>query len=249
MQVDDRQLTEGRSSSGDRRTFLWIGAAAVVVVAGVIYVSTSRESGSALATNAVDLPVVFEPVAPGVYQVDTDANEETTSIRATFVMDDDGWASLEAGVLREATSGVNSGVYVSLMVVEVEGVWDAGCGGVAAAPAGTSAEALSAQFAAMPGFVTLEELTPVSAFGADGYHLVLEVPSLCTEGEANVWTGGVWGERFYQAEGQIVELWFLDGEAATVMVEATRPPDSDEETARELNAALDTVLDTLVVAP
>jgi hypothetical protein len=33
------------------------------------------------------------------------------------------------------------------------------------------------------------------------------------------------------------------------MVEATRPPESDEEIVTELTADLDTVLDTLVITP
>jgi hypothetical protein len=47
-----------------------------------------------------------------------------------------------------------------------------------------------------------------------------------------------------------VEYWFLDVEGTTVMVEATRPPETtDEEAATELNTDLDTVLDTLVITP
>jgi hypothetical protein len=135
------------------------------------------------------------------------------------------------------------------MVVEVDRMWEAPCDGTDSDPTGTTAKALGDQFAAMPDFMTREELTPVSAFGRDGYHLVLEVPGGCTDGESNnVWGGPTW-ERFYQEEGQIVEYWFLDVEGTTVMVEATRPPESSEEIATELAADLDTLLDTLVVTP
>ena len=126
---------------------------------------------------------------------------------------------------------------------------EAPCDGGASEPAETTAKALGDQFAAMPGFIGREGLASVSAFGRDGYHLVLEVPGGCNTGEQTVWTGGAWGERNYQAEGQIVEYWFLDVEGTTVMVEATQPPESSEEIATELEADLDTVLDTLVITP
>ena len=70
----------------------------------------------------------------------------------------------------------------------------------------------------------------------------------CAGSAFNVWGGPTW-ERYYQAEGQIVEYWFLDVEGTTVMVEATRPPESSEEIATELAADLDTLLDTLVITP
>lgn len=135
--------------------------------------------------------------------------------------------------------------YVSLLVVEVDRVWEAPCDGGVSAPAGTTAKALGDQFAAMPDFITREGLTPVSAFGRDGYHLVLEVPGGCTGGSSSVWTSPVWGERYYEAEGQIVEYWFLDVEGTTVMVEANRVPESSEEDVAELRAALD----SLVITP
>ena len=49
----------------------------------------------------------------------------------------------------------------------------------------------------------------------------------------------------YQAEGQIVEYWFLDVEGTTVMVEANSFPVSFAEDVTELRA----VIDTLVITP
>lgn len=251
MQVDDRQMAQEHRSNRWRGPLIGIAAAAVVLIVGVVYIYTNRDPVAAPAPNATELPGEFQPIAPGAYFVDTDGNEETAT-RGTFVIEGSGWwQSLGAGALREAPAGsVDSGLYVALMVVEVDQVWEAPCEGGASAPAGTTAKALGDQFAAMPEFITREGLAPVSAFGRDGYHLVLEVPGGCTDGEsANVWTGGVWGERNYQAEGQIVEYWFLDVEGTTVMVEATRPPESSEEIVTELSAALDTLLETLVITP
>jgi len=247
MQVDDRPVAEQRRDRRWRGPMIGIAAAAVVLMVGVIYIYTGRDPVAAPAPNAAGLPATFESVAPGAYFADTDGDEETAT-RGTFVVDGSGWESLGAGILRDTPEGVDNGLYVGLMVVEVDRVWEAPCDGGASAPPGTTAKALGDQFAAMPEFITLEALTQVSAFGHDGYHLVLEVPGGCADGET-VWTGGAFGDRHYQAEGQIVEYWFLDVKGTTVMVEATRPPQSSEEIVTELAAALDALVDTLVVTP
>jgi len=250
MQVDERPVAGQRRDRRGRGPMIGVAAAAVVLIVGVIYTytNTNREPVAAPAPSAIELPGEFQPIVPGAYFADTDGNEETAT-RGTFVIEGSGWQSLEAGVLRDTPEGVDNGLYVGLMVVEVDKVWEAPCDGGASAPAGTTAKTLGDQFAAMPEFVTREALTPVSAFGHDGYHLGLSVPGGCTDGET-VWTGGAWGERNYQAEGQIVEYWFLDVDGTTVMVEATRPPESiEEDVAAELVADLDTLLDTLVITP
>lgn len=252
MQVDDRPMAEERRDRRWRGPMIGIAAAAVVLMVGVIYIYTGRDPVAAPAPNAVALPGAFEPIAAGAYFVDTDGNEETTT-RGTFVIEEDGWQSLEAGALKETpesgVDGVDSGRYVSLFVVEVAQVWETPCDGGTPVPAGTSAKALGDQFAAMPEFSTREGLAPISAFGHDGYHLAVEVPAGCNTGEQTVWSGGAWGERFYQAEGQVVEYWFLDVDGTTVMVEANRPPETGEDFVTELNADLDAVLDTLVITP
>ena len=111
--------------------------------------------------------------------------------------------------------------------------------------AGSTAEELANQVAAN-GFTVRETLTPVSAFGHEGYHLVTEVPAGCA-GELNqAWNGGNWDGRYYQAPGQVVEYWFLDVEGTPVMVEATWfPGSSPQEDLAELRA----VIDTLVITP
>jgi hypothetical protein len=229
-----------------------IAAAAVILVAGLVWVLTKDDTEVAEpAPNATELPGGEQILSPGAYFVDTDGDEETTT-RGTFVITEGRpwpWESLGAGVLT-APRDVEDGLYVSMLVVEVDqGGWETPCIGGAWVPAGTTAKALGDQFAAMPEFITREGLSPVSAFGRDGYHLVLEVPGGCNLETSTIWSGPVWGERYYQAEGQIVEYWFLDVEGTTVMVEATRPPESGEEIVTELTAALDTVLDTLVITP
>jgi len=250
MQVDDRPLAQEPRRNRWRGPSIGIAAAAVVLIVGVIYTYTNRDPVAAPAPNAIELPGEEVPLDPGAYFADTDGDDETMT-RGTFVIEGSGWVSAEAGALRETPGGsVDSGSYVLLMVGELDEVWEAPCAGGASAPAGTTAKAMGDQFAAMPGFITREGLTPVSAFGRDGYHLVLEVPGGCTASETyNVWRSTNWGERYYQVEGQIVEYWFLDVEGTTVMVEATRPPETSGEIVTELTADLDTLLDTLVVTP
>jgi hypothetical protein len=249
MQTDDRVVTEDGRPSRGRGPLVGIAAAVVVLIGGGIFLLTNDDPQVATpAPNATQLAGEFEPAEPGAYYADTDGNVETAT-RGTFVIQSDGWASLEAGVMKEGSAGVDDGTYVSLFVVELDGVWESPCEGGAPVPAGATAKAMGDQFATMPGFTTRQGLTPVSAFGREGYHLVLQVPDSCTTDSSNIWSSPVWGERLYQEEGQIVEYWFLDVEGTTVMVEATRPPESDEEIVTELMADLDTVLDTLVITP
>jgi hypothetical protein len=248
MQTDDRVMVEDDGKKNLRGPLVGIAAAVAVLIAGSIFLLTRDDPEVATpAPNATALTGEFQPISPGAYYADTDGDPETTP-RGTFVIEDSGWGSIEAGAMKEGDS-VDSGDYVSLFVVEVDRMWEAPCVGGTPVPAGTTAKALGDQFAGMPDFITREGLRSVSAFGRDGYHLVLEVPGGCTGDSSNVWTSPVWGERLYQEEGQIVEYWFLDVEGTTVMVEATRPPESDEEIAAELAADLDTVLDTLVITP
>jgi len=245
MQVDERPLAEERGDSRWRGPLIGIAAAVAVLLGGGIFLMTNDDMPVATpAPNATELPREFQPIAAGAYFADTDGNEETAT-RGTFVIEGNGWESLEAGAWKVGSEGGDDASYVSLFVVEVDQVWEAPCDGGASAPAGTTAKVLGDQFAAMPEFITREGLAPVSAFGRDGYHLMLEVPGGCTDGAQTVWSGGLWGDRYYQAEGQIVEYWFLDVEGTTVMVEANSFPESSEEDVAELRA----VLDTLVITP
>lgn len=85
----------------------------------------------------------------------------------------------------------------------------------------------------------------MSAFGLDGYHLLVEVPDGCIDVSHTAWDAQHLGNRYYQAAGQVVEYWFLDVDGTVVLVEANTLPESPEEDVAELQA----VLDTLVVTP
>lgn len=254
MHVEDRPKAEERRVRRGRGPLIGIAAAAAVLVGGLIFINTEGDDVATPAPNATALPDSdrgghFPPLAPGAYFADTDGDEETTT-RGTFVVENSGWISVPSGVWRNAPGDTErAGPFVSLLVVEVEQLSEDPCEFSPYVAPGTSAKALGDQFAAMPKFITREGLAPVSAFGREGYHLVLEVPAACNNGDQNIWAGGAWGEQYYPEEGQIVEYWFLDVDGTTVMVEATRPPETGEEVVTELNVELDAVLDTLVLTP
>ena len=240
MQTDNRIVTENRGQRRWRGPIIGFAVAAVILVAGSIYLLTNDDPP--VATPAPN-PTVLTPEAgqidPGAYFADTDG-DQTTSLGGTFVVEFEGWTGMQPGTLK---SMGGDGLDVSLMVAEVDRVWSPVCGGGATQPAGTSAEDLANQFAGT-GFTVQEAVSPVSAFGQRGYHLVIEVPPGCIAGDTHlVWEGPNWGERYYQTAGQVVEYWFLDVEGTPVMVEASS--ESSKADVSELRA----VIDTLVISP
>jgi hypothetical protein len=246
MQTDDRVVIEGGGPSGRRGLLVGIAIAAVILVAGAIFLLSNDDPPVATpAPNATDIRDADDgseepPLAPGAYFVDTDG-DEASSLRGTFVIEGSGWSSLPAGALKASDDG-----FVALLVVEVDEVWPQVCPIPAAAPiaAGSTATDLANQFAAF-GFTVREALAPVNAFGQNGHHLLMQVPELCSGEEYMAWAGPIWAGRYYQDSGQIVEYWFLDVEGTPVMVEANWLQGSPEEDLAELRD----VLDTLVITP
>jgi hypothetical protein len=105
----------------------------------------------------------------------------------------------------------------------------------------STAAGLANQFATN-GYIVREASAPITAFGYDGYKLVMEVPAWCADEADSVWSGGVFEGRYYSAPGQVLEYWFLDVEGTPVMVEATWFPSSPEEDVAELRAVLETLV-------
>ncbi|HWL48989.1 MAG TPA: hypothetical protein VNT92_03870 [Acidimicrobiia bacterium] len=240
MQIDDIP-TEVKTDRNRRRgPIVGIAAAAVILVAGLVFFLTRDNTPVAEpAPNATRIDSEpLTPLSPGAYFVDSDGDESTTR-GGTFVIEGTEWSTLASGAIKMLDSS-----YVSLLVVEVERVWSQACQGGVAVQAGTSAKALANQFDEA-GLTIREALAPVTAFGHDGYHLIHEVPAGCDNAEGILWAGAYYPGRDYQAEGQVVEYWFLDVEGIPVMVEATWWPNSPEEDVTELR----TVLDTLVITP
>jgi hypothetical protein len=227
-----------------RGPLVGIAAAVAILVAGSIFWLTREETPVATpAPNAMPLDAteLDEALAPGAYWANTDAGA-VSSIRGTFVIEGGGWTSIPAHGARKPFAED----YVSLMVVEVDEVYESVCemSGRGPVAAGTTAETLGNQFA-NNGFIVREALAPVHAFGYDGHKLVMEVPPGCSDDLDQAWNGGLFQGRYYQGADQMLEYWFLDVEGAPVMIEATWFPSSPEEDLAELRG----VLDTLVITP
>ena len=214
MQTDDRVVVEGGGPSGRRGLLVGIATAALILVAGLVLFLTRDDTPVAQpAPNAAQLPEVFGPVQPGAYYADPD-NDGATSLRGTFVIDEAGWLSL-------APNGAEINDSVSLLVVEVDDVYTTACNSSKGPVAAESTAAGLANQFATNGFMVREASARISAFGYDGYKLVMEVPAGCADEADQVWNGGSFGGRYYQESGQVLEYWFLDVEGTPVMVEAT----------------------------
>ena len=241
MQIDDRPGTEVPADRNRRRgPLVGIAAAALILVAGLVFFLTRDNTPVAEpAPNATPLTEMdFLPIDPGAYFVDTDGDPATTP-RGTFVIEGSGWSAVHPGVFYAVTEDE-----AGLMVAEVDRVGAPACGsGAELQPAGTSAEDLANQFAAA-GFSIQEAVSPVSAFGHSGYHLVVEVPPGC-DGDHWAWEGPTFGRYYHQSPDQVVEYWFLDVEGTPVMVEASWMAAFAEEDVAQLRAAID----TLVITP
>jgi hypothetical protein len=242
MQTDSREVTEDRGRNRWRGPIIGIAAAAVILLAGSIFALTRDNTPvAAPAPNATQIEDVEDPLPPGAYFVATGEDGES-SIRGTFVIEGSGWTAVPAsGAMKELGEE-----YVALLIVEVDGVYSQPCqmSGRTPAAAGSTATELADQFAAN-GFTVREPLAPVNAFGHDGYHLVTEVPAGCANDMFQVWTSDRFDGRYYQADGQVVEHWYLDVDDTPVMVEASWFPSSPDEDVAELKE----VLDTLVITP
>jgi hypothetical protein len=242
MQTDDRVVAENGGPSRGRGALIGIAAALVVLVGGAVFLLSNDETPVA-APNATQLQVDdFDvPIEPGSYFVDADA-DETSSLRGTFVIEGNGWLSMGAGVRK-----ISGDEFIALLVAEVDEVWPEMCPDPAPAPvaAGSTATDLANQFAAF-GLTAQETLAPVTAFGFEGHHMVVDVPEACSGESHMAWSGPNWGGRYYQDNGQTVEHWFLDVEGTPVVVEASWFPGSTPE---EDVAELREVLDTLVITP
>ncbi|MGH8949348.1 MAG: hypothetical protein ACRDXF_10865 [Acidimicrobiia bacterium] len=245
MQTDNRQVTEGGGQNRRRGPLVGIAAAAVILIAGLVFVLTRDDTPVAEpAPNATQIsadPDIDAQLTPGAYFVDTDG-DDASSLRGTFVIEGSGWTSTPSGAVKEGFADN----FAALLIVEVDQVWSPACASPAPAPqaAGSTAADLANQIAAN-GFTVRDALAPVSAFGHDGQHLRVDVPDSCSGESHMAWGGPVFEGRYYQENGQTVEYWFLDVGDTPVMVEANwYPGSSPEEDVAELRGMLDTLVIT-----
>lgn len=187
---------------------------------------------------------------PGTYYVDPDGDADTT-LRGEFTIAEKGWGPF----LGTNKSGpTDSAGYVAMKVLAVTQVASAGCDGTVWEPVGTSAEDLAVALGGIEDFITQVAPTPVTAYGFDGHHLVLEVPDLgnevwnefveCDDGYFDGYEGPTLS-RYYQGPNQVVEFWAIDVADTPLLVEATWFPQSPAEDVTALRA----ILDSLVIRP
>lgn len=245
------------------RIAIWLGALLTLAACGgaqgtpsTSLVSSTTHSGlSTTVTAPSTASTVEEPMdlttrsdsnlQPGMYFVDHDGSP-TTTLRAEFTLADPGWAAFR-GVYKDGPP--NAGTYVALKFLAVTRVASAACDSTVFVPVEDTAEDLASALGGIQDFVVQEAPTPVSAYGYDGYHLVLEVPDLgddqgflgCDDGYFDGYEGPAIG-RYYQGPGQVVEFWVLDVEGTPLVIEATWFPDSPAEDVASLRAILDTVV-------
>jgi hypothetical protein len=218
----------------------------------VLVASTTQTTASTTMTSLSTASTVEGPIdlttrgdselQPGTYSVDPDGSP-TTSPRAEFTLAEPGWGAFR-GVYKDGPPSL--GTYVAVKFLTVTRVASPACDSTVFVPIGDTAEDLASALGGIEDFVVQEAPTTVSAYGYDGYHLVLEVPDQqgflgCDDGYFDGYEGPTIG-RYYQGPGQVVEFWVLDVEGTPLVIEATWFPDSPAEDVASLRAILDTVV-------
>lgn len=237
----------------------WALAAFVVILAlGGLYLAFSGDDGQVVDQLPTPTTVLtpapnptrltqedYEPIEPGYYFVDSDGDLSTTA-GASVIIESQGWIGSNEGVNFNSENGV------SLHLHPVVEPFTPGCDRTVGAPlaAGSTAADLADGFAAS-GFTVREAPAPVSAFGHDGYHVVVEVPEGCEFGgdPGGTHIGGL--THIFLNEGDVIEAWIFDMEGQVAMVEALwlLPSPGITESQEEEVAELRAVIDTLVLTP
>jgi hypothetical protein len=251
MTMTDQPVTA--KSPGPRRGLAWaLAAFALVLAIGGLYFAFSGSDGQVVdqttvptpttvlttAPNPTQLPYVAQELDPGVYFIDAD-NDPSTTTGITYRIEGPGWMGREG-------PGRDSGVSLHLHPVELRfGPHSPGCERIGGNPrvAGSTAAGLADAFAAN-GFTIREAPAPVSAFGYDGYHVVVEVPEGCDDA-----VGGRYDIFAYP--GDVMEVWLFDVDGQIVMVEANWKTESTGVIAstEEDMAALRALIDTVMLTP
>jgi hypothetical protein len=191
------------------------------------------------------------PLQPGDYWIDHD-RDPATRLRVNFTISKPGWEPI-IGTYKEAAENN----YVNVLFAAVTKIASAACHDTEWLPAGDTAEEIAAHLADIDEFITREPLTEVTAYGYDGYHLVLEIPDGDYYQPGQGFTGcddpnnqgghsfdgweGPTFSRYYQRPGQIIESWVLDVDGIPLLIETSQFPDSPQNDIAELQDVLDSI--------
>lgn len=236
---------------------------AVVITAGGLFLAFSGDDGEVVDNQTVvpspttvptSLPSPtpltqedYEPIGPGYYFLDADERPSTPA-GATVIIEDNRWIGWTRGLNFNGGNGVTLHLHV---FVEP---FIPGCGldWGAPLPSGSTAADLAAEIAAS-GFTVLEKPKPVSAFGRDGYHVVVELPEGCQFGGDPGFTGN-YGPLAHisVSDGAVIEAWSFDIDGSIAMIEAIwfegyagNLTEAGQEDLAEVRA----VIDSLVLTP
>ncbi len=199
-------------------------------------------STTSTALGPIDVDSLGSILQPGTYYVDPDG-PNGTSMRVEFTIVEPGWVPF-LGTFKPGKA-VD---YVAMKAQIVTEVASPACDSTIFVPVGGSAEDLATALAEIEDFPSQAAPTEVTAYGYDGYHLVLAVPENgfvgCDDGYFDGYQGPTIG-RYYQGPGQVVEFWVLDVEGTPLLIESTWFPDSPTEDVAQLQA----ILDSIVIRP
>lgn len=185
-------------------------------------------------------PPLLTKLEAKTYYIDADGLPSTT-LGVEYTLQEPGWDSLGVGV-----GGPNG---VNMRSGAVNEVASAACNGTQWIPVGDTAEDLSSALSEIEDFTVEDGPDTVSAFGYDGYHLVLETTDVgfdgsnftgCDDGYFDSYQGPTMAPWYFAPE-QFAEFWALDVEGTSLLIEANWYATTPAGDIDKLRAVLDTI--------
>ena len=195
---------------------------------------TTQPSSAAPATPLPD----GGTLGPGRYALDL------ADMRITF--EAEGWEGWKYGVVAAEGAGPPTGRAVGFW--DVDEVYTDSCRwnrGLPKQDLSWSVQDLAVALAAQRHHPSSQP-TPVTIRGSDGLHLRMRVPddldiTQCWNGEFHFWSAIPIGGRYEQDAGRIDELWILDVDGRTLVIDAAYFPTTSATDRAELMAIVESV--------
>jgi len=233
-----------------RWTYLAVAAVAVAIVAGVITIAirndTDDTAPAATTTPPTTTPATAPTSLPPASAAQATLTPAGTGPRTQLSYDEvDGWAPIDAD-----RWGVDRGEGVAIQYWYIHNLYEDRCGRSEAlmSPApGPSVDDLVTAFSSTWGrYASAPEDATLGGFG--GKHMVLTVPTAsadCSYVNMNGWTesGQTFpgASRYFQAQGQVQELWILDVAGARQVIAASYYPTTPPEVRDQMNTILESI--------